>query len=268
MNTIEEKNLDIAFSKMDNIISKINELKTELFDINLKKRRARKIPETLSDDKIMEIFIKLIAFSQNANSEVVERTIIKPEFNIAFSNYNVNVIAEMNPCDIVENHWDNIKGIRQQTKLFHIVMLARKIKKLNGISRIFFSSNIPKEIRNEDDIEQFWKGFKELQKILKAEKVPFFQSTTTLLHFLLDMGYDCVKPDLVVMKVAKKIGLVDKETGEKNLVKAVKLIQYYCISDEYRNKYKPSEIDLYFLVDEKQKAIEGFVNSEYYNERN
>ncbi len=72
-------------------------------------------------------------------------------------------------------------------------------------------TEIPKEIRTEKDIKIFWIGFKKLKKVMEENKVLFFRSTTSLLHFLLETGYDCVKHDLVVMKVAKKIGIVDKE---------------------------------------------------------
>ncbi len=44
-----------------------------------------------------------------------------------------------------------------------------------------------------------------LLKVMKNHKVSFFGSNTSLLHLLLEIGYDCAKPDLVVMKVAKKI---------------------------------------------------------------
>lgn len=110
-------------------------------------------------------------------------------------------------------------------------------------------SNISKEIKNEQDIEKFWFGFDILLKTLKENKISFFQSTTSLLHFLLDSGYDCVKPDLVVMKVAKKLNFVETESGDKNFRKAVRAIQEYSINRNTR----PTIIDFYFLIDEGQR---------------
>jgi len=167
----------------------------------------------------------------------------------------------MTPCDLADKYWNKISGIRQQAKLFHIVSLARKIKKIGSFNELLKKTEIPATIRTESDIEQFWNGFKKLKKIMTENKVPFFRSTTSLLHFLLETGYDCVKPDLVVMKVAKKIGIVEKEKGEKNLIKTVRTIQEYSISRNYR----PSIIDFYFLIDEGQLDAKKFVKLEFYN---
>jgi hypothetical protein len=95
---------------------------------------------------------------------------------------------------------------------------------------------------------------------LKNNKIPFFQSTTSLLHFLLDIGYDCVKPDLVVMKVAKKLNIVDSETGDRNFRKTVRLIQEYSVD----RKIRPSIVDFYFLIDEGQMSAKKFVKPEFY----
>ena len=113
---------------------------------------------------------------------------------------------------------------------------------------------------NESDIVQFWTCFNQLLKILKSNKVPFFQSTTSLLHLLLDLGYDCVKPDLVVMKVAKKLNIVDSVAGDINFRKTVRFIQEYSID----RKIRPSVVDFYFLIDEGQMGAKKFVNQEFY----
>ena len=97
-------------------------------------------------------------------------------------------------------------------------------------------------------------------KSLKANKIPFFSSTTSLLHFLLDAGYDCIKPDLVVMKVSKKLGIVDSDKGNKNLIKTVKTIQQYSI----KTKIKPPIVDFYFLIDEGQLGAKKYVNPQFY----
>lgn len=110
----------------------------------------------------------------------------------------------MNPCDLVDEYWERIGGIRQQAKLFHIVSLARKIKKIGSFNKLLTETEIPKTIKSENDINNFWIGFKKLKKIMEINKVPFFRSTTSLLHFLLETGYDCVKPDLVINESCRK----------------------------------------------------------------
>lgn len=63
------------------------------------------------------------------------------------------------------------------------------------------------------------------------------------------------------MKVAEKIGIVENESGDKNLVQTVRTIQKYSID----RKIKPSVIDLYFLIDEGQFGAKKFVKNEFYN---
>ena len=69
-------------------------------------------------------------------------------------------------------------------------------------------------------------------------------------------------PDLVVMKVAKKIKIVDEVTGDKNFRKAVRVIQEYSLERNVR----PTIVDFYFLIDEKQRGAIKFVKEEFYKQ--
>jgi len=249
--------------QIDEIIENINHYKIEpVFSNELESRENRKVTDTLTDNEIIEIFINLIAYSQNANSKLVEQIINSGIFKEIFLDFNINEIIKMNPCDLADKYWSKISGIRQQAKLFHIVTLARKIQSIGSFNKLLTEIEIPKIIETKNDIVLFWHGFKKLKKVMNANKVPFFRSTTSLLHFLLETGYDCVKPDLVVMKVAKKIGIVDKETGEKNLIQTVQSIQEYSIDKNIR----PSVIDFYFLIDEGQLGAKKYVKNEFYEQ--
>ena len=228
--------------------------------IQVKKRNEQRVPENLTENEIIEIFTTLIAFSQNANSRLVEQIINTGIFKEIFANFDINKIIKMNPCDLADKYWDKIGGIRQQAKLFHIVSLARRINSIGSFNKLLLKTDIPREIKNESDIENFWTGFTKLKKIMEENKIPFFRSTTSLLHFLLHVGYDCIKPDLVVMKVAKKIGIVEKESGDKNLIRTVRTIQEYSI---YKN-LRPSIVDFYFLIDEGQFGTRKFVKKDFY----
>jgi len=247
--------------QIDEIIERINRFKVEpIFSTEVDSRKKRKVAETLTENELIEIFTNLIAFSQNANSKLVEQIINSGIFKEIFADFNINEIVKMNPCDLADKYWNKIGGIRQQAKLFHIVSLSRKIKKIGSFNKLLTEVEIPKEIKTESDIDLFWGGFKKLKKVMNKNKVPFFRSTTSLLHFLLETGYDCVKPDLVVMKVAKKIGIVNKETGEKNLIKTVRAIQEYSINKGIR----PSVVDFYFLIDEGQLGAKKYVENKFY----
>ena len=252
------------YQTIDLLIERIDKYRIEPeFTEQLKLRNERKVPNNLTENEIIEIFTTLIAYSQNANSKLVEQILETGIFNKVFADFDIKEIVRMNPCDLADKYWYKIGGIRQQAKLFHIVSLARKINRIGSFSKLLTETEIPKEIKNKIDIDKFWTGFKNLKKIMEENKIPFFRSTTSLLHFLLHIGYDCVKPDLVVMKVAKKIGIVEKETGEKNLIKTVRTIQEYSV---YK-KIRPSIVDFYFLIDEGQLGIKKFVKNEFYNQK-
>jgi hypothetical protein len=249
------------FHKIDNLIEKIDRYRIEpAFSEQISNRKGKKVPENLSDNEIIEIFTHLIAYSQNANSKLVEQIIDTGIFSHIFKNFEIKEIIKLNPCDLADEYWDRIGGIRQQAKLFHIVSLSRKINKIGSFSKLLTETEIPKEIKNYDDIEKFWNGFKKLKVVMEKNKIPFFRSTTSLLHFLLHTGYDCVKPDLVVMKVSKKIGIVEEESGDKNLIETVRTIQEYSVN----RKIRPSIVDYYFLIDEGQMGIKRFVEKEFY----
>lgn len=69
-----------------------------------------------------------------------------------------------------------------------------------------------------------------------------------------------MKPDLVVIKVAKKLNIVDNETGDKNFRKTVRFIQEYSVD----RKIRPSIVDFYFLIDKGQMGAKKFVNPDFY----
>jgi 3-methyladenine DNA glycosylase Tag len=254
----EKENL---YKEIDLLIETIDDYKNEPeFSIEKNRRQNKIVSDFKNDNEILKTFAYLIAYSQNANSELVEQILESGNYDNAFENFEIDKVAKLNPCDIADNSWESIKGIRQQGKLFHIVTLARKIKVIGSFYKLLNNINIPKEIKTEDDIENFWKGFDILLKTLKENKIPFFQSTTSLLHFLLESGYDCVKPDLVVMKVAKKLKFVEEETGDKNFRKAVRVIQEYSL----KRNVRPTIIDFYFLIDEAQRGAKKYVKKEFY----
>src|SRR5690606_35301188 len=148
------------FGDIDNIIETVDRFKIESLFSEEKNRRQNKIVSTLLDDnEILKTLSHLIAFSQNSNSEIVEQVLKSGNFDKAFKNFNIDKVVRLNPCDIADEHWTSIKGIRQQAKLFHIVSLARKIKKIGSFADILNQTNIPTTIRTENDIQTFWLGF-------------------------------------------------------------------------------------------------------------
>lgn len=245
------------YLKIDNIIAKVDSAIIESeFTKEINTRNKNVVSLQLDDNTILKTLSYLIAYSQNANSKRVELLLESGNFDKAFKDFNIDEVVKLNPCDIADEHWDKISGIRQQSKIFHIVSLSRKIEKIGSFTEILNAANLPTKISSPHDINNFWIGFDKLLKMLKAHKIPFFQSTTSLLHLLLHLGYDCVKPDLVVMKVAKKLEIVEEVTGNKNLIKTVKTIQEYAIDRNIR----PAVVDLYFLIYGGQTGAQKFIS--------
>ncbi len=253
--------MQIIESKIDDIIKKVNQFKViPNFTVEYRERTKRKPPKTLSEADLLKIFVRLIAFSQQAQSALVKKIIKEKIFDKIFENYSVDKVAKMNPCDIAEKYWEKITAIRQRTKLFQIVMFARLLKKNKTVLSLLTNPPIPKSIKSHKDIELFWIGFKELQTKLKEAKAPFLRETTTLLHFLLESGYDCIKPDSAVMKTSLKIGIVEKTSGDKNYVNTVKFIQEYCLKKNIR----PAIVDLYMIIDGAQTEAALLVQKQFY----
>lgn len=249
------------YKKIDIVIEKIDKYrKVNIFDQEVKKRSERKPPKNLTSSELLKIFVELISYSQQAKSKNVKQIIESKVFNQIFDDYNLESVAKMNPCDLVDKYWVNVSGIRQQTKFFQIVMFSRVLQKNKKIIDLLSNPPIPKSIKNQDDISAFWIGFKELKQNLKDSKTPFIRETTTLLHLLLETGYDCIKPDSAVMKASKKLGLVESESGDTNFIETVKFIQEYSL---YK-KIRPSAIDLYLLIEGKQTDAKQLVEENYY----
>ena len=59
---------------IDNIIKKVNQFKVKTaFDKEYNKRRNRKIIKLKNESELLQTFVRLIAFSQQANSDLVKK---------------------------------------------------------------------------------------------------------------------------------------------------------------------------------------------------
>jgi hypothetical protein len=248
-------------ARIDRIINRVNDYKINPeFKAEYQDRINRKPLKQLKETDLLKTFVHLIAFSQQAKSALVKKIIDGNILDKIFLDYSITKVAKMNPCDIAEKHWHKITAIRQRTKLFQIVMFARLLKQNKAVKSLLTNPPIPKSIKSIDDVEVFWKGFKKMQANLKVAKAPFLRETTTLLHFLLESGYDCIKPDSAVMKAAVKIGIVQERSGETNYIKVVKHIQLYCLEKNLR----PPVVDLYLIIEGQQTEAALLVKKQYY----
>lgn len=262
---MEDKDIQQHFKSIDSIIENVEDAKVEPKLSEEVKKRNQKNPATIQDDNdVLKQFARLIAFSQNAPSDKVGDMLNKGIFEGIFHNFEIDKIIKMNPNNIIARHWNKIRVIRFKKKINSIIGCAKSlslIKSKHG-SFIALLKDIPINLKSEADIEEFWQGFNHLKNELEIAYMPFFKKPTSLLHFLLSIGYDCIKPDLVVMKVAKKVGIVSADS-EKEKLQVVKFVQRYSIA----RKIRPSIVDFYLLIYGGQRWAKRFVTSSFYEKK-
>jgi hypothetical protein len=251
------------------MIQKVDRYKNIAFDEEVLRRLATSGIFPPNDDALLEHMSNLIVYSQNAKSALVTAVINSGALKKALCNFRLEEVVKLNPCDVIDNHWHEIKGIRQQTKIFQIIMLARKIYGDKSISSLLTVTKIPKVLSTKDDVNTFWQEFDTLKGHFNTLKLPFFRETTSLLHLLVSLGYDCVKPDSAVMKAAKSMNIISSESDEKNLSNAKKIQKVVATIQQYSilngRKLPPSVLDLYFIVCGGQTDAKKYVSSEYYS---
>lgn len=265
VDVIEGKKLKKIFLDIDLIIQKVDSSRIEPKLSEEIKMRKQRNPDTVTDDVgVLSLFARLIAFSQNAPSDKVEAILNKGIFDDIFCNFEIRKVSQINPQDIINKHWDKIRVIRFKNKVKSIVGCAKSLESIEAeycsFGTLLKRSDIPKCLKSKNDVERFWDGFNNLKNKMKDVKMPFFRSSTSLLHLLLHIGFPCIKPDLIVMRVAKEIGIVDSEKGELNFLRSVKVIQLYSIDKDI----KPSIVDLYLLIHGGQRWAMQFVKPSFY----
>ncbi len=74
--------------------------------------------------------------------------------------------------------------------------------------------------------------------------MPFYRNTTSLLHLLLYLGYDCIKPDTIVMSVAINYLHIVTGKSDNDLIETVTFVQEYAIYKHIRTTI----VDFYLLI--------------------
>jgi len=211
--------------------------------------RRMENPAPIPDDReVMRRFCVAIAYSQGARSAQIGALIQTPIFEEVFAGFDSHALARRQPKRLVASYWGQLGHLRFRGKISRIIKCA---KVLNAIIREHGSFagylkrfEIPRRICSTVELDAFWRRFDELQGDFRRRKMPFFRSTTSLLQLLLDLDFDSVKPDLIVMRLARRIGIVVRETGDSTFRRCVRLLQAYSI----RESCRASEIDIALLA--------------------
>ena len=168
----------------------------------------------------MERFCIAIAYSQGARSKSVYPLVRSQAFKYAFLFFDHHELAKFDPERILERHWDVLRIIRFRSKVVRIVECARIlveiVEEFGSFAKFLGRFRIPKNIDSPENLECFWKGFDSLRKDLEKRAMPFFRHTTSLLQLLLDLDHDAIKPDLIVMRFCRRLGIVTKEVGDQH----------------------------------------------------
>lgn len=262
LNTQSKDKYDL-YAIIDTALKQIEANKVEPgFTAEIEKRRNTPVKIFHTNDELLRIFAYLIAYSQNANSDNIKKLINGKSLDNAFAGFDTAIVSQLNPFQVLDDHWKTISAMRFEAKVFHIIGIARKLHRDRSIVEIFQKIDALLSVWRVDDLDDFWKAFDVLLAKLKKHKVNFFQSTTSLLHLLMEMGYDCVKPDLAVMRAAQELHLITDEKGDQNLRQVVRTLQEYALL----RGLKPSVVDFYFLIRGGQKWARQFVHERYYQE--
>lgn len=260
------------FPQIDRMIEEINLHINDKFTTAAEERLLR-IPQIPADDNaLLRKMAHIIAFSGTRSNRVEEITNQDGAYDRVFRGFRVNEVAQMSQNEIKQRYWDSIAPIRFPAKIGRIITIAQIMKRLARPTEPFLRlfTNIPKTVDTEEDIVLFWKGFDHLQNKFQQNHIPHFRGTTTILHFLLDMGYFCVKPDLIIMNVSEKLFpdiLKQCRNQDEKLKTAVRIIQYYSLARrEYPALFPltPAVLDLYFLVAGGHSSHRDTVNETYF----
>jgi 3-methyladenine DNA glycosylase Tag len=272
----EAQEYQALFPDIDQMVSRVNEFRIDPEFQNEVNARANSKPDfALSDIEILKKFVYLIAYSQQANSQRVTKLVQSGTFDEIFKGYSLQNVASLNRDTILQQYWSKIGAIRYQKKIGSIIGCAKALLKVQSGYTSFMAYlqkvEIPRTIKTEEELQEFWEKFAQVRKDLNEAKMPFFGNFTSLCHLLLDLGYDCAKPDSAVMKAAVKLRIVSalEKQGYSNkypvfpehqLKKVICTMQLYGMCRDLRTPV----IDFYLLIHGEQKGARAYVRFAYY----
>ena len=264
---------------IDRMMERVNRYKRDPEFTRQVEERSRKVPDfNLDDRQILRHLMVLIAYSNNANSGKVTRLVESKIFESMFQKYFVERNrSELTAKSIIDECWHDLKAMRFKYKVDAWVRCATCLLAIQGrygsLMRYLNGVGFPISVKSEPDIQAFWEGFNKIRAYFLELNFPYFANFTSLCHLLLHLGFDCAKPDIIVMKAAVDLGIVpaapkkkknpeeSRAHAETSLQFTVKVIQVYAI----RRNTRAPVIDLYLLIHGGQADSIGLVDSKYYS---
>lgn len=259
---------DAVFPLVDELIVRIQQHKIEPhFSAEVTRRENNVARPFTSENEIFDAYAQVISLSNGSKSELVETIIKNGKLAAAIHSYDVEKMAQANPCDLIDASWADLgAALRRKSKLLQLTLAARAIVRSGGLMKVFNQAQLPIRVQSVADIDQFWKGLNLLRLKMVELDMPYLKAHTSLLHFLLHTGYDCGKPDSAVMGVASKWGMARGKTPkaqENDLLAVVRMMQEYGVARGIR----PPLIDFYMLIEGHQSWASKHVKASYYQGR-
>jgi hypothetical protein len=213
----------------------------------------------------------LIAYSQQAQARRVKELIDQGVFHEVFQGYNVANVAGLDAAQVRNQHWGRLGAVRFPPKIAAMIGCAKGILGLEKSHSSFMSYlstfRFPAAvIRSQSEVTAFWTDFKAVQTEFRRVQMPFFASLTSLLHLLMTLGFECAKPDSVVVGSAVRLGIVPQPRNPRSpndwtRRTVIETMQMYCSSRNMR----VAELDLYLLIYGGQTSATHCVSSQFYS---
>jgi 3-methyladenine DNA glycosylase Tag len=246
---------------IDEMIARIEGFKViPNFDEFVRMREVRIADFSLDDDKILELMIELIAYSNQARADRIDILIDRGTFAKPFRDYSVKQVVAQSAESIIREHWREMSAIRFKYKVQSIIdcatFLSSNQQRYGSFMEYLRRTGLPLRLESAQDIGAFWGTFDQIRADFEKWRVPYFRNFISLCYLLMELGFDCTKPDSAVMTAAVTLGIVpDPPTQKKDpsklgthpeasLRKTVETIQSYAV---VRKKCTPV-IDMYFLI--------------------
>ncbi|MEX2142505.1 MAG: hypothetical protein WD894_24845 [Pirellulales bacterium] len=267
---------DVIFRTIDKMAERIHQYAVEPEFAQEIRRREAEPSFDLDDDAILKRMILLIAFSQQVRSAIISDIVHRGVFERVFLSFCPADVATIDPKQLRELYWDNpskpnerLAPLRFPGKLTSMVECAKSLQQIasrhGSFMRFLQLQQLPIRIRSRTDADQFWIAFEKTRLQLTAIGTPFFNKFTSLCHLLQYLGFDCAKPDSVVMDVGARLGIVAKPATtfpEADRRTVVQTMQLYSAAKGIRT----GVVDLYFLIHGGQTDAQKYVTPAYYGE--
>ena len=163
------------------------------FEREIKERRTRVFDKDKPDSYFFEILVRDI-FNAGMKAKVVTSKL--PYIRKAFSDFNILEVSKYDDNDL-KNMMNNPKIIRREIKLRSCIANSRKMKEYSEEYGSFGEFLY----REKSNLNQLKKKLMEFKYVKDAVSV----------DFLKDIGMDFIKPDVHVLRIFSRLGLISSE---------------------------------------------------------